>query len=190
MKRSADLSIGLLGAVTAWMLSGSLLGASRTGTPAPAPGPAPEPRLMKVRVADLAAESVTREIVVQGRLKPRRRVEIRAETAGQVIALPVDKGAGVSKGEILAVLRIAVAEETGHFLSPAVLTLDDSGRVGEKAVEQGGRIAFYPISLVRTEADGVWVSGLPQRVRVITQNQGFVIAGESVEPVVDDRSSS
>jgi multidrug efflux system membrane fusion protein len=359
MKRSVYLSIGLLGAVTAWMLSGSLVGASRNDKPSPMPEAAPESRLMKVRVAVLQSGTVTREVVVQGQLEPRRRVEIRAETAGQVRELSVEKGARVAKGDVIvrlaeddrvaqlaraeaevesrrldlsaseklgskgmqaqtqvkaaqaalaaaeaelerlridlehtsisapfdgvvetraielgslleradpvvelvdasvlkavghvpqqsagslalgqtvkvrllddrtaegritylarvadsgtrsfrveaevpnpdgtlfsgvsAELRIAVAEETGHFLSPAVLTLDDSGRVGVKAVDEEDRVAFFPISLVRSEADGVWVSGLPERVRVITEGQGFVIAGETVEPVADRRGAS
>ena len=31
-------------------------------------------------------------------------------------------------------MRIAVADEKAHFLSPAVLTLDDRGRIGIKSV--------------------------------------------------------
>ena len=80
-------------------------------------------------------------------------------------------------------IRIATGTETAHFLSPAVLSLDDAGEVGVKSVSDEGVVHFFPISLVRTEADGVWVSGLPEQVRVITQGQGFVSAGESVIPV-------
>ena len=86
--------------------------------------------------------------------------------------------AGVS-----AELRIAVGSESAHFLSPAVLSLDDTGQVGVKTVNDEGVVRFYPITLVRTEAGGVWLSGLPERVRVITQGQGFVNAGQAVIPV-------
>lgn len=82
-----------------------------------------------------------------------------------------------------AELRIAVSREAAHFVSPAVLSLDDTGEVGVKSVNAGGKVEFFPIELVRTEADGVWVSGLPPRVRVITQGQGFVTTGEPVIPV-------
>jgi len=44
-------------------------------------------------------------------------------------------------------------------------------------------VDFYPVTLVRTEANGIWVSGLPERARVIGLGQGFVSAGESVVPV-------
>jgi len=52
-----------------------------------------------------------------------------------------------------------------------------------QSVNDEGMVHFYPIDLVRTEANGVWISGLPAQVRVITQGQGFVNAGEPVIPV-------
>lgn len=52
------------------------------------------------------------------------------------------------------------------------------------------RVVFYPISLARTEVGGVYVSGLPGHVRVITRGQGFVVAGEAVKPVSEDQSPS
>ena len=84
-----------------------------------------------------------------------------------------------------AELRIAINNEHAHFLSPAVFALDDAGEVGVKSVSNADVVRFHPIDLVRSEADGVWVSGLPERVRVITQGQGFVTEGEEVIPVSD-----
>lgn len=86
--------------------------------------------------------------------------------------------AGVS-----AELRIVIGKEQAHFVSPAVLSLDDSGTVGIKSVDHNGVVNFHPIEFVRTEADGVWVSGLPESAHVISQGQGFVNAGETVIPV-------
>lgn len=82
-----------------------------------------------------------------------------------------------------AEIRVAIGRESAHFLSPAVLSLDVNGDVGVKTVNGDGVVEFYPVTLVRTEANGVWVSGLPARARVISQGQGFVSAGESVVPV-------
>jgi multidrug efflux system membrane fusion protein len=86
--------------------------------------------------------------------------------------------AGVS-----AELRIVVGKEQAHFISPAVLALNDSGIVGIKSVDHAGLISFHPTALVRTEADGIWVSGLPESARIISQGQGFVNAGQTVIPV-------
>lgn len=84
---------------------------------------------------------------------------------------------------VSAELRIKLGEETGHFVSPAVLTLDDQGQIGVRAVDSNDQVHFYPISLVRTESDGVWVSGLPAQLRIITRGQGFVSEGEQVKPI-------
>ena len=65
-----------------------------------------------------------------------------------------------------------------------MLSLDDAGEVGVKSVDEKGAVAFHPVSLVRTEANGVWVSGLPEHARVITRGQGFVSKGETVSDVV------
>ena len=90
---------------------------------------------------------------------------------------------GVLSAGISAELRIEVGAERAHFASPSVLTLDDQGRVGVKVVDENHTVVFHPISLVRTEADGVWVSGLPEDARVIVQGQGFVADGQVVAPV-------
>jgi multidrug efflux system membrane fusion protein len=91
--------------------------------------------------------------------------------------------AGVS-----AEIRISVSKEMAHYISPAALTLDDRGEVGIKAVNGENHVEFYPISLVRTDTDGVWVSGLPEQVTIIVQGQGFVARDELVDPVQEEAS--
>ena len=100
------------------------------------------------------------------------RIEARVPNAGD--ALP----AGVS-----AELSVEVGKVSAHFLSPAALTLDDHGRVGVKTVHPDSTVGFFPVSLVRTAAEGIWVTGLPEEARVIVQGQGFVTSGQRVEAV-------
>ena len=84
---------------------------------------------------------------------------------------------------VTAELSIEVGEENGHFISPAVLTLDANGSVGVKLVTAEKMVKFYPINLIRTETAGVWVSGLPESVSIITRGQNFVSEGQVVEAV-------
>jgi multidrug efflux system membrane fusion protein len=105
------------------------------------------------------------------------------ETHSFRVEADVPNPEGLLNAGTSAELRIAINKEAAHFLSPAVFSLDDSGEVGVKSVNDDGVVRFYPIELVRTEADGVWVSGLPEQVRVIVQGQGFVTDGEPVIPV-------
>ena len=354
MKYKTYLSLGLLAAVVAWMLTGVMANAPESNVPGAemtASADIPAEAMMKVTVMEVEASEVTREIVIQGELEPRRQVEIRSQTASQVAALPVNKGdkvkadtlliklkaedrfailnrakaavknhqletegirklqkkglqaetrlkaaeaslasaqadlehalleiehlsvtapfngvleeryielgSHVTNGEKLALLvdesimkavgqvsqqsagqlrlgqtiklklldgqeaegrvtyissvgdaethsfrieaqvpnedgqlsagvsaelRIAIGQALAHFVSPSVLSLDEKGEVGVKGIDMNNQVEFFPIELVRTEANGVWVSGLPQKARIITLGQGFVSAGETVIP--------
>lgn len=83
---------------------------------------------------------------------------------------------------ISAQLRIPVGEEIAHFISPALLSLGADGVIGVKLVDEEAVVRFAPVEIVRAQTDGVWVSGLPDQTRIITVGQGFVSAGETVDP--------
>jgi multidrug efflux system membrane fusion protein len=67
-----------------------------------------------------------------------------------------------------------------HFISPSLLTLDEKGVTGVKTVNAESAVEFYPIKIVKAAPDGIYVSGLPDRARIIANGQGFVSAGEDV----------
>lgn len=77
-------------------------------------------------------------------------------------------------------VRIPTEEVVAHKVSPALATLDEEGDVGLQAVDEESRVVFYPVEIVRAEAGGVWVSGLPERVRLITIREGPVSEGQKV----------
>jgi multidrug efflux system membrane fusion protein len=60
-----------------------------------------------------------------------------------------------------------------------VLTLDDEGAMGVRTVENG-EVKFYPVTIVSDSREGVWVTGLPAKVDVITVGQEFVVPGQKV----------
>jgi len=80
---------------------------------------------------------------------------------------------------ISAEVVIPVAEVEAHRVSPALLHLDDDGRLGLKAVADG-RVVFHEVEVVRADRDGVWVTGAPTAIDLITVGGGFVRAGEDV----------
>lgn len=84
---------------------------------------------------------------------------------------------------ISAQVRIPVGEIPAHFLSAALLALGPDGTLGVKAVGEDETVVFHPIKLVRAETDGIWVSGPPQTMRVISVGQGFVSSGETVRVI-------
>ena|GEM_PF-157507 len=103
------------------------------------------------------------------------RVEIR---------IPNDDGAIPSN--ISTEVRLRTGEEKAHFVSPAVLALDDSGRLGLKSVTSEREVEFIPVDIVRSERDGFWITGPPEEFRLIHRGQGFVRQGEKVRLGNDD----
>jgi len=74
---------------------------------------------------------------------------------------------------------IDVESIQAHFIPQSNLTLDSDGRLGVRTVTDE-TVAFQPIEILRDEADGVWVGGLPETVDIITLGQEYVLDGERV----------
>lgn len=80
-----------------------------------------------------------------------------------------------------AEIHIPLREVTAHRVTPALLSLNDAGSIGVKTVDTEGIVRFHTTTIARSEADGFWVTGLPQQIELITVGQGFVRAGDRVE---------
>lgn len=91
---------------------------------------------------------------------------------------------------VTAEIRLPVKRITAHHLSPALLTLDDAGRVGVRVVNQAGEAEFAPVTMEGDDGDGVWVTGLPQTVTVITVGQDFVTDGQTLTVTLDEDSTT
>ncbi len=83
-------------------------------------------------------------------------------------------------------LRIPVATIAAHFLSPALLTLDDDGRVGVRAVDADGVVHFHAAEIADDDPDGVWLAGLPETLTIITVGQDFVRQGDRVAVTLEE----
>lgn len=73
------------------------------------------------------------------------------------------------------------AVEAMH-ITPALFALSDSGELGVKWVNNG-IVEFTPIDIVRSDDEGVWITGLQPGSRLIVVGQGFVRPGDRVEAV-------
>lgn len=98
------------------------------------------------------------------------RAEIEVKNPNNAIS------AGIS-----AEAHIPTKEVTGHFVSPAILSLDEAGAMGVKTVTKDNVVAFYPVTILQAATNGVWIKGLPESARIITVGQGFVEKGLLVD---------
>lgn len=86
-----------------------------------------------------------------------------------------------------AELQIDLPPQVAHRIPQSAMTLDDDGRLGVR-VDENGVARFYPVTRVREEVDGVWVTGLPETADVIVVGQEFVRDGRAITAIPADRS--
>ncbi|MQX36402.1 efflux RND transporter periplasmic adaptor subunit [Roseospira navarrensis] len=80
-------------------------------------------------------------------------------------------------------VTIPLDSTMAHRISPAVLGLDDQGRIGVKLVDAEDHVVFHPVHLTGDDDQGIWVEGLPDPATVIIVGQEFVSPGQRVTPV-------
>ncbi|KUP94350.1 efflux RND transporter periplasmic adaptor subunit [Tritonibacter horizontis] len=78
---------------------------------------------------------------------------------------------------------IISAEGTkAHQLPQSALTLNNEGQLGVRVVRADTTAGFMPVTLLRDEAAGVWLDGLPEQADVIVMGQDFVTEGVLLNP--------
>jgi len=83
-----------------------------------------------------------------------------------------------------AEIGIALAGEKGHLLPQHVLTLDTNGTLGVR-IAKDGFARFMPVTILRDGAEGIWLSGLPEVVDVITVGLEFTIEGSEIDATIE-----
>lgn len=93
---------------------------------------------------------------------------------------------------VTATIELQTAQVFAHKVSPAVLSLSKDGGLGVKVIDENNQVEFKAVEIVRSEKDGVWLSGLNSDENIITVGQGFVDSGDTVEPdfISDDSQSN
>jgi multidrug efflux system membrane fusion protein len=79
-------------------------------------------------------------------------------------------------------IAISAQGSSAHKLPQSALTLNKDGQLGLRIVRPDQTVGFAPVRLLRDEADGVWVAGLPETADVIITGQDYVISGVAVAP--------
>jgi multidrug efflux system membrane fusion protein len=105
-----------------------------------------------------------------------------AATRTFLAEITVENDDGAVPAGVSAQIRIPIGDTTAHFLSPAILSLGTDGTLGVKTVDADNKVVFTAVTIERAQTDGVWVSGLPDAVDIITIGQGYVNNGETVDP--------
>ncbi len=143
----------------------------------------------QIHVGDTASATLITGETVQGKIHfVADRADVTTRTFRLEVELP-NPDAKLRDG-VSADIHIPVRQIKAVHISPGILILDDAGQVGVRAVVSGA-VRFFPVQIVSDGPDGMWVTGLPDRVNVITVGQEFVNNGEHVDQkVVKDGAAS
>lgn len=103
-----------------------------------------------------------------------------AATRTYPIEVTVENPAIDVRAGLTAQMKVPVGAERAHLISPASLVLNDAGQIGVRIVDDSDTVRFRPVKIVSESTQGVWVNGLPERVRLITVGQEEVFDGQVV----------
>jgi len=110
-----------------------------------------------------------------------------SETRTFLAEIEVENEDGAIPAGISAEVIIPTGEVTAHFLSPSIVSLNAEGALGVKTVNADNVVEFFEIQVVKAQIDGIWVTGLPENVDIITVGQGFVNEAEIVAPMAGEQ---
>lgn len=139
--------------------------------------------LVSVQVASSTAVPQPRTIVLRGRTEADRVVEVRAETTGRVVEIPLEEGALAHKGDLIAVLdgadRAARLAEAKALLQQRQAESEASKRLAEKGFAPKLNLAELAANLALAQA----------QVKSMEVEVSHLRIEAPIEGVLDDRNA-
>lgn len=160
---------------------GSEAASAEDATAAPTMARPGEP--VSVQVASSTAVPQPRTIVLRGRTEADRVVEVRAETTGRVVEIPLEEGALAHKGDLIAVLdgadRAARLAEAKALLQQRQAESEASKRLAEKGFAPKLNLAELAANLALAQA----------QVKSMEVEVSHLRIEAPIEGVLDDRNA-
>ena len=103
--------------------------------------------------------------------------------------LEVANPGGTIRDGVTAEIHINANKVEAHRISPAILSLDEKGGVGVRILDATKHVRFMPVQILGDSPEGVWVTGLPKTVTIITVGQEYVTNGQEVEASPEDKAN-
>ncbi|MCO1333240.1 efflux RND transporter periplasmic adaptor subunit [Microbulbifer sp. OS29] len=126
-----------------------------------------------------ASAQLQKGLSVEGRI---RYISQRAQeiTRSYRVEVAVENPGNQLPGGLSGQLALPTGEVSAHYIKASLLTLDDQGVLGVRILDRDHRVQFINVSLLGDGAGGVWISGLPDSVTLITVGQEYVSSGDLV----------
>jgi len=96
------------------------------------------------------------------------------------VEIQVDNKDRAIRDGVSAEIYIESKKVLSHRISPAILSLNDQGKLGIRTVDENNAVEFKEIAILEDTTEGLWVSGLNENERIITLGQEYVFQGQTV----------
>ena len=151
MKNSYKISIVIAVAAVGWIASGQFGGADQTNakTADEAKIVSKKVALPRVRVNFSVAQIKVNELVILGKTEASRKVNLKAETSGRIVAIKAQKGDRLKKGDVI--VQIALDDRPAR-LSEAKAKLNQREIEYQAAKELSARKFRSKVKLAETQA--------------------------------------
>ena len=139
-----------------------------------------ESDINRVKVGTKAIVSNSNSVTKNGEIT---FISPTAETSTRTFEITIEANNDdlLFKSGITSSITIKGKSLKAHKIPPSVLTLQDDGTVGVKTIDANNKVVFYPIKKEIDTIDGMWVSGLPDEVRLIITGQEYITVGQIVQ---------
>lgn len=141
----------------------------------------PETQVNRISLGATAQAELATGAQIQGVVSFVSRSADQATRTFEVEITVANPDLAIRDGQT-ADIAIAAQGATAHKLPQSALTLNKDGQLGVRLVNADQTAGFAAVELLRDEADGIWVAGLPEQADVIVTGQDFVTSGVAVAP--------
>ena len=138
----------------------------------------PEVKIRKISVGAKATGKTVSGIITDGVVSFISKQADPVTKTFQVEIIAENHESKIRDGETIEI-AIELESDLAHLLPQSVLTLNDEGTLGIRAVLEG-KVKFYKVSILRDQVNGLLLTGLPEQIDVITVGQEFVVDGQKV----------
>ncbi len=121
-----------------------------------------------------------------------KNIESRADPSTRTFRgeLHVPNEAYTLRAGVTATVRLTSGLTRAQQIPGNILTLNETGAVGVRYVDSGNIVRFATITTIDEDEDGQWVTGLPERTKIIIEGQNFVSVGQEVNANANYKASA
>jgi len=81
-----------------------------------------------------------------------------------------------------AKIEITLQKQKAHIIPGSSLVMSKEQIIGINTVKNN-KVKFYPVEIISSDINGVWVSNIPEKINLIVSGQNFVTDGDMVNQI-------